>query len=72
MTSGCQQFLKSEIHNSNLMTYYAYQLFLQPWDSSHKVDSGIGQGLTSHCHAQSNLPETWASINQTLGKSGCI
>ena len=78
VTNSCQQFLKSKIHNSNLTTYYAYQLFLQPWDFSHKVwifhmvDSGIGQGLTSHCHARSNLPETWASINQTLGKSGCI
>ena len=29
------------------------------------VDSSIGQGLTSHCHAWNNLPETWASINQT-------
>ena len=36
------------------------------------VDSGIGQGLTSQCHAWSNLPETWASINQTLGKYGYI
>ena len=50
--SSCQQFLKSEIHNSNLTTHYAYQLFSQPWDSSHKfwifhmVDFGICHGLT--------------------------
>ena len=61
--SSRQQFLKFEIHNSNLTTHYAYQLPLQPEDSSHKVwlfymvDSGIGQGLTSHFHARNNLPE---------------
>ena len=52
MISSCQQFLKSEIHNSNLRTHYAYQLFSQPWDSSHKVwlfhmvYSDICHGLT--------------------------
>ena len=29
------------------------------------VDSGVGQGLTSHCHARNNLPETWVSNIQT-------
>ena len=48
VTNSCQQFIKSEIHNSNLTTYYAYSM----------VDSGSGQGLTSHYHAQNNLPET--------------
>ena len=45
-----------------LRTYYAY----------HMVYFGIGQDLSSQCDARNNLPETWASINQTLGKSGCI
>ena len=30
------------------------------------VDSCIGQGLTSHCHARNNLPETWASSTPHL------
>ena len=36
------------------------------------VDSSIGQGLTAQRHSQIDLPDTWASINQTLGKYGCI
>ena len=50
--SSCQQFIKSETHNSNLTTHHAYKLFSQPWDSSHKVwlfhmvDFGLFHGLT--------------------------
>ena len=28
------------------------------------VDFGIGQDITSHCHARDNLPETWTSTSK--------
>ena len=45
--------------------FHNHETLLIKFGSFYMVDSGIGQGLTSHCHAQNNLPETRVSINQT-------
>ena len=76
--SSCQQFLKSEIHKFKFdnslciqTSFIAMRLFSWGLALSH----GIFRPLSwyySHFHTPSNLPKTWNSISQTLGKSWCI